>query len=288
MTVLKKFIRHAAHNPSYLIKFIKKRSYAAYFMLTSPFIKLPKGTFDHVKYFVFFIGHDRSGHSAVRALLDAQPNMVVSNELDVLPLLKKYKKRKVYTLIVEHARQGMKRTHYYYDYTVPGQFQGTYKEIHVVGDKKGESSTLYLYKNKTMLKNLKKRFGKSLKIINVIRNPYDNITAIAMRRSAPLREAIDTYFLVTRAMVEIRNALPPGTVYTVYHEDLMKNKGSEIKKLCAFLGESISADALKACASMLYDSPHKRRHKIHWSEKDKRKVQENIKEYSDLLGHYRF
>ena len=45
--------------------------------------KLPQSVIDHIKTFVFFIGHARSGHSIVGSLIDGHPRMAISHEFDL-------------------------------------------------------------------------------------------------------------------------------------------------------------------------------------------------------------
>ena len=50
---------------------------------------LPRYVIDHVKTFVFFLGHGHSGHSIVASLMDSHPHMVASHELDLFTKLSK-------------------------------------------------------------------------------------------------------------------------------------------------------------------------------------------------------
>ena len=45
--------------------------------------QLPQSVIDHIKIFVFFVGHERSGHYIVASLMDSHPHMVVSHEYDL-------------------------------------------------------------------------------------------------------------------------------------------------------------------------------------------------------------
>ena len=49
--------------------------------------KLSQSVIDHVKTFVFFIGHGHSGHSIVGSIMDSHPNMVIASEVDVFARL---------------------------------------------------------------------------------------------------------------------------------------------------------------------------------------------------------
>jgi len=254
------------------------------------FAKYPDKIFNDIRYFTIFVGHDRSGHSSAYAVLDAQPNIVLSHELDVPQYLKKYKfnKNKVFKLMIAKSNDNLRRKIFYYDYSIPGQYRGHFKKLHVIGDKCAEKTTLYLHDHPKMLAALFKHFGHSLKIVNVVRNPYDNISAYVTRRGISVDSAINRYFKVVNIVTKLKNKIPPDQFRTVYHEDFVTDKEKEITSLCSFLGEKVSPDSLKACSEMIYDSPHKRRHSFDWRQKDKRKIESGIKRYSPLLGHYKF
>src|SRR3990167_2206203 len=146
------------------------------------FHRYPDHLFDNVKYFVMFIGYAHSGHSLIGAFLDAHPNMVVSNELHALPLFAKYNydKYKIYKLILDNSIKcatDQDRTNTGYNYYIPNLYQGKFENLEVIGDKKGGASAVYNLKHPEVMERLVKLFGPSLKVIQVIRNPYDNISA---------------------------------------------------------------------------------------------------------------
>ena len=45
--------------------------------------KLPSSIINHIKMFVFFLGHEHSGHSIVGSLMDSHPHMVTLHEFDL-------------------------------------------------------------------------------------------------------------------------------------------------------------------------------------------------------------
>jgi len=290
---IRKIGRYVLYNPKYIARYVHKKLIRLLFTLQHPyiFLKYPNKIFKDVKYFIFFIGHDRSGHSLVSAILDAQPNIVISNEVNALFLLNRYRfnKNKIYKLILENSRRIVKKKRYYYQYPIKG-YQGQYKRIEIVGDKMAETSSRYVLKNPEMISKLIKHFGSSLKVINVIRNPYDNISTIAFRRNSKIPEEINEYFRIMDIVLKLKKKLPGKQFYTIYNEEIIKNKEKEVKKLCAFLNQTITKESIRNCASLIYDKPHERRYKMKWSEENKKRVKEKIKspKYRHLLGRYTF
>lgn len=50
-------------------------------------------------------------------------------------------------------------------------------------------------------------------------------------------------------------------VYELRQEDFIKEPKAQLRKLCLWLGVEPSLNYLDACASIVFDSPHKSRHK---------------------------
>ena len=99
--------------------------------------------YDGVETFVLFIGHARSGHSLIGAILDAHPEIIIPHEYNLLEKWRNNKlesgsglKTRVFFALHALSRfQAMfgNRAEVYrfdgkYSYFVPGQWQGTYKD----------------------------------------------------------------------------------------------------------------------------------------------------------------
>ena len=75
------------------------------------------------------------------------PDVVVSHELDVLKYVAAgYRRSQLLTLVLEHSRANAAagRKSWGYSYAVPGQWQGRYDRLEVVGDKRGRRTTARL------------------------------------------------------------------------------------------------------------------------------------------------
>lgn len=260
------------------------------------FRRYPAQLFDNVRYYVMFIGYAHSGHSLVGALLDAHPNMVVANELHALPLFKKYNydKYKIFKLVMDNSVKCaamQDRTNTGYNYYIPNLYQGKYERLEVVGDKKGGATAVYNLKYPEVMDNLIKLLGSSLKVIHVVRNPYDNISAYAYRLKCEVnKELIEEYFRHADSILSCKSKLPDDQFYTVFYEELTHNKEAELTKLCNFLGQAASPEYLKQCSNAIYDSPHKRRHSIEWTDENKALVRSYMHsdKYKIFFAQYEF
>ena len=118
------------------------------------------------KTFCMFIGYPRSGHSIVGALIDAHPDAVVSHELDVLKFIRAgFSKRQIFTMILRtsegYARRG--RVARDYTYRVPNQWHGRFRNLRVIGDKKGPGSMNKLRDDLKLTDRLQKTTGTDIR-----------------------------------------------------------------------------------------------------------------------------
>ena len=152
--------------------------------------ELPPSVIDHVKTFVFFLGHSRSGHSIVGSLIDSHPNMVVASEVDVFTRLSDGSlapiKSEIFNALWSNTREdltnGLKAKSTDgkgYNLFVDGLYEGSYVDhIDVIGDKKGGITTKLLATEPDKwlhVYDILISLNVTIKIIFVVRNPYDNI-----------------------------------------------------------------------------------------------------------------
>src|SRR5262249_46573589 len=86
-----------------------------------------------------------------------------------------------------------------FDYAIPGQHQGTWTRLRVIGDKKGEMSTRALQDDPSLLRRLRQRVGVPVRTIVIVRNPFDNIARMALKADAPVLGSVWAY----RQLVEV-------------------------------------------------------------------------------------
>jgi hypothetical protein len=231
-------------------------------------VPLDRERLAEVDTFCMFIGDPRSGHSLVGALLDAHPEIVLAHELDALKYLQSglVGRAQLFSLIVREARQfhdsGREWTGY--SYVVPGQWQGRSERPRVIGDKKGGASTARLSRRPELLARLHETVRVPLKLIHVVRNPFDNIATMHVRGHGSLRDCVDAYFALcrTNAGLRLRGEAP---VLDLRHEDLVLAPRSELERLCDFLGLGATAAYLDGCSAVVHAAPHRSRHDVAWT-----------------------
>ena len=281
--------------------------------------KLPQHVIDRVKMFVFFLGHPHSGHSIVASLMDSHPHVVISHEADVFSRISSGSlaptKRKIFNAIWKNARttviHGMRavsRDGKGYTLFVDGLYQGTYSDyIDVIGDKKaGVTTKLLLRKPDKWLDilNTLNSLTETLKVVHVIRNPYDNIATMILYTFNTHREVgnakqsnqtyevdLDTteeqiklYFLWYKAVIDARKAYNLDVIQ-IHGKDLISDPRGTLLKLCRDLGVTCSNSYLDICSNKVFKSESRTRHKIMWTDRQLRMVQNNIERFSSLRDY---
>ncbi len=222
--------------------------------------------------FVLFVGYPRSGHSLVGALLDAHPEMAVSHELDVLRFRAQgFSRDQILLLIAENSRRlgRLGRRWGPYDYAVPGASQGTWRQLRVIGDKKGGETTRRLVADPAALEGLEAFLALPVRFIHIVRDPADNISTMFLRHRAPaggdgLRIAIDQYRALARANATLIGQLGPDRCITLWHEDFVADPPGELGRLCRFLGVAAEDGYLGAAARLVRPTPRRSRDDVAW------------------------
>jgi hypothetical protein len=259
---------------------------------------LKKEVFKDIKIFCMFVGYQRSGHSFIGALLDAHPNAVIGMEVDALDLIQKgYSRNQIFYCLMRNAEIFTKKLGNIwtgYDYSIPGQYQGTYKRIDVIGDKKGGKSSLRLNDDPGLLEKLKKVTGLQLKILHVIRHPVDNITTMVVR-NVPEGKSPDRSFILERSEIYFTKALINDKlrqneeldILDIYHEDFVKSPRDELIRILEFLELEPFPDYLDACVKKVFKEPHLSRYDMDWPEDLLNEIREKAVKYPFLKRYFK-
>jgi hypothetical protein len=249
--------------------------------------------FDGVGVYCMFIGYPRSGHSLIGSLLDAHPVAIIAHELDALKFVEAGVDRdRLYYLLLDNSQRSARREREWtgYTYKVPCQWQGRFDKLQIIGDKKGGKSTLQLAENLNLLHLLQKTVATDVKLIHVVRNPYDNIATIykhsqGHKHATVLRTVIEDYFSRCETNADLKKRLKNETVLDVRHESFVDNPKSSLCELCGFLGIGYDTAYLEDCASIVFKSPHKSRYDIEWDAASLAAVRDGIRRFDFLKGY---
>jgi Sulfotransferase family len=246
--------------------------------------------FRSIEAYCGFLGHGRSGHSLIGALVNAHRNAVISHELNTLRYLRLHLPRNVlYGLIVERDRWFVNRGARWwgYSYEVPGQWQGRWETLRVIGDKKGGQTTSLLTTQPQYLRRLRNTVRVPLRFIWVIRNPYDNIATKYLRPvQRPLERWTELYFRnLATAEHLVGHELDATEVLVFRIEDFIASPRRGLEEICGFLGLPAEADYLEACASVVVPHVSRSRERVEWPTAVRDRIEEGIAQSSYLSGY---
>ncbi len=252
--------------------------------------------FKDVETYCMFLGYPRSGHSIIGALLDAHPNAIIAHELADLKYIRAgFDRLRLFNLLLQNSRTRAhrKRRSGVYFYEVPEQWQGRFTNIKVIGDKHGGGAAWRIMAWPSILEKLRQKVQVPVKIVHVFRNPFDNITTMATRateaENSPLDLSlqIDRYFNLCEIVMTIKQDYLQLEMIEIKQEEFIQDPSGSLSQLCKFLKLDSTDDYLKACAAIVYKSPHKSRNKVDWPRELRQKVESRMTEFP-YLKEYRF
>jgi hypothetical protein len=244
--------------------------------------------------FCLFIGYPKSGHSLVGALLDAHPDVVIAKATNPLALVAVdgMSRDEAFAMLLENSRQqaarGRKQNRY--RYTVEGQWQGRARTLRVLGDKFSDRTTKRIAKSPDALPVFAREVGVPLRLLHVVRNPFDMVARIAKQK---IREGSDeerrtraTEYIGRLAGIN-EGVIADGTypVLTVRQESLIASPERELTGMCEFLGVDPEPGYLEACAAIVFPSPQRTRDLLEWAPAQIAAVERVIEAHSFFDGY---
>ncbi len=220
-----------------------------------------------VESLVCFIGYGRSGHSLLGAMLDAHPEMVFAHELHVARYAAYgFSQEQIFRLLVLNSQvfASFGRVWGEYGYAIPGQWQGSWRQLKVIGDKKGGGTARMLAEHPELLESLTTRFDCPVKFIHVTRHPLDLVVRNAQKKNITLPEAVDMVVSQWKAVARVCEAVGSDRCFHSRHEDLVADPKKLLTRICDFLGVEAEPSYLDACASVAFKTPRLARHEVTW------------------------
>lgn len=257
-------------------------------------VKLSKSpSFDEVKAFALFIGHNKSGTSMVGALLDANRQIVMSDEANALKYVAAGVPREdLFRILLRasasEARKGRvtARRLGAYTYRVPGQWQGRVESPLVIGDSMSGTTTRLLASTPELIDDVEATVGDAdLKLIHVVRNPFDPISLMVIRGKRTIENSVDHYFNACSKLAAIRERVGGERILQVFYEDFIRSPESQLERVCHYLGVDADPVYLKECAGIVDDDFEDSRNRINWPTEWIDEVQRRMKDYQFLEGY---
>ena len=252
---------------------------------------------ESVECFVFFMGWQRSGHSIIGSLLDGHPNAIIAHEFFLFNHWEKSAHslnrsalfNKLYKNSFTNAQSGWRtwqNNQKGYNLELPNSWQGKFRRLRVIGDKTGGEVTKMFHDKPKMfqfiLKGLQRQVKVPIKVINVVRNPFDMIATLTLYRGANssvvkvnateqnkfqdlqiLKKAAKdiTYRAVAIHQMEKKYDLD---LLRIYSEDFVRDPKAVMSEVCRFLRQQCTIDYLQQCAEKAFKTISKSRYLVEW------------------------
>lgn len=247
--------------------------------------------FNELKIYCMFIGYPRSGHTLIGSLLNAHPDVLICHELDALGSVKEgVSRRQLFDQILARDEEfAAKERKHIYDYAVASDesWQGRWRRLEVIGDKRGAKSSRWLYDEPELLDELIELVDLPVHLLHVIRSPWDNIATIERRGAGEaagkyLSETVEYYFKLCESVRRVRERHPDLPMLDVYHEDFVADPRGGLRQLCDFLNLECTETWVEACSEIVYAKPHRSRFAIDWPETTTQRVRAGMERFSWL------
>lgn len=241
-----------------------------------------------IEYFCVILGNPRTGSTLVEATLDAHPKITISCESQAFAMLALEEKGRnhVFPYILEyaekHAEQGKNWTNY--TYAIPGQWQGRFKDLRVIGDKLPLYGTWFMHGDVSLIGKIRQNVNIPVKFIHTVRNPFDVIATMS-KKGSPVRGRIGAYFNVCECILDIRSRVPASDFIDIRMEDLIARPAETISRMCEFLGQVAPEAYLTACRELIFSEPNRPRLDFPWDSKMVELIKKRISEYDFLAGY---
>jgi Sulfotransferase family len=262
------------------------------YALASSAARREPGRFAQVRTFCLFVGHNKSGTSLLGGLLDAHRDVVLADEVDALRYVEAgFDRDQIFHLLERGSRSEARKGRVTarrlqpYSYRVPGQWQGSTLVPLVVGDGTSGTSTRRLGARRDLCGRMRSMMpGVDVRLIQVIRNPFDPISLMMVRGGRSFANSIDHYFAACETLARIRRT-EGGAIFPVRYEAFVGDPIAGLTSVCAFLGVDADRAYLDACASIVRPEPDGGREMVRWTRPWIDDVERRLARFAFLEGY---
>jgi len=252
-----------------------------------------RAAFEDVQTLCLFVGHVKSGGTLLGALLDAHPDAVVADEVDVLRYVAAgFRRQQLFHLLADASRRQAANGRVTarrldpYSLAVPGQHQGDAGPIRVIGDSRAGPTIRRLGDHPALVDDLRRRLGTVRdRYVHVVRHPYDPIAAMRLRSGRTAENAIADYAAQCARLLEFRSRIEPERLLTVRYEDVVATPEPMLERVCAFLGLGTTRTYLEACAAIVDAGCQPERDRVGWTGADRASVEHLVESVPFLQGY---
>ncbi|MGB7876353.1 MAG: sulfotransferase, partial [Anaerolineales bacterium] len=220
------------------------------------------------------------------------PNIILADEIGALDYASAgFKRSQIFHMLLKGSRRELMKGRVTarrltpYSYLVPGQWQGRFTKLQVIGDGKAGSSTQHFARDPQLLSQLLSVMADvDVKLIQVVRNPFDVISVMMVRGKRTFANSINHYFTNCENLIRLRNHMRINLL-AVHYEDFVTYPVANLTPICEYLDVEPHPDYLQACAGIMHETPDLSRHMVEWTPKWKKVVEDNLARYDFLQGY---
>lgn len=124
-----------------------------------------------------------------------------------------------------------------------------------------------------------------LRLIHVVRDPLDNVAAIARWHDMTLADAADYYFAHCATLERCASLWSGDELITVRHEDFVRDPETTLRALCAFLGLDPEPGWLASCRAVVFPQPTRSGRRTAWPDGLAESVAARARGYAHLASY---
>lgn len=244
---------------------------------------LPDGLRE-LRAFCLFVGYPRSGSTLLASMLNAHPAILLGHELDVLGFVRLgASKGQLFHAIRSSAdafaQSGLRWEGY--DYRIGPPIAHDDRSLQVIGDKEAAMAAVHLGRDGSLLTRLQETVGLPVKVVHIVRNPFDNIATMYLRGRYPIlhlpvSRCITDFSAMAGAIEDLKGRLAPEAILEVRHEDVVERPRESLARVCAFLGLEAEPAYLLTATAIVRAPATSSRDRLIWRTPDIRRVDEII------------
>ena len=284
---------------------------------------LSQSAVEGVEKFVFFAGYPRSGHSMIGSVMDAHPNMAIAHEYFIFQkcksMLRNRKnifddKLKLFNALSVNSFFTSKcgwrsdsSTDKGYNFNFDSQWQGTFSQLKVIGDKSGGTAGTLIRERdgKLCLQHMIDSLKIPVIAMHVIRNPHDMIATSVIyathgfidkfNNNITTSIKLDSSFMLQKkwaieifghadTISKIKKQFDL-TVVEIHIEDFIQDPSRIVMKLCHSLGVDCPQEYVDRVTAKAYKNISRSRDLISWSPSALTFIQQQIIKYPFFEGY---
>ena len=271
-----------------------------------------------------FLANGHCGHSIIGAILDAHPNMIMAHQDYLLkPCFLRgsstphfQSKRDLFNNLYMNSYHAVQTgwrstlpTKKGYNLHIESQWQGTFSELKVIGNKRGEKLPRALIENvnKTVacFRLLKEKIQIPIVLFHVVRNPFDMLaTTFTNGRGLSVHEMISKGRKLNVARNEIISVasviartekstmewinskeMKNTEVVHIRSEEFINDPRRHVKEMCRALDVPCPPYYVRACDEKIYKKVSPSRKTINWTKDVIEEVREIFKQIPSFSGY---